>query len=83
MIDWRCVPIRTLAVWFSVSFGAFVLSCYLIYAWHAEISQSKIATYAVLGLAGVSVFAWPIFAVRLLRASVGALWKRKSVRRPG
>ncbi len=68
MIDWRRVSIRSLTAWLAATIGAFVLSCYLIYAWHAEISRSVVVTYAVLGMAGVSAVAWPIFAVQLTRA---------------
>jgi hypothetical protein len=57
--------IRTLAIGLAVSFGVFVLACYLIAVWHAEISRSMIATYAVVGMAGISALVWPLLAVRL------------------
>lgn len=76
MIDWRRLSIRTLTVWLAATFGAFALGCYLIYAWHSEISRSVVATHAVLAIVGVSALTWPLFAVQLLSALI-----RRALRR--
>ena len=74
MINWQRVKIRTLAIWFSVAFATFVVCCYLAYAWHAQISASVFASYALIGVTGISALVWPVFAVKLMAAILGRAW---------
>jgi hypothetical protein len=78
MIRWSRIPLRAFTLWFAASFATFGLCCYLLYAWHAEISGSVVATYALLGAAGVSALTWPIFAVKLTAALASRLLRRPS-----
>jgi hypothetical protein len=61
---------KRLALGLSVSFGLFVLCCYLIAYWSDVISRSTVATYSLLGLAAVKLLTWPLFAVRFLSAAI-------------
>ena len=63
---------------FLLSFGAFLVSCYLIYSWSVEISQSQVASYAVLSVAGISMITWPIFAVKLIGVGVNRALQRRA-----
>jgi len=64
-----------LAILSATTFAAFVAGCYLIAVWHAEVSRSVIATYAVLGVTGASALTWPIFTVWLATAMIKRLFR--------
>lgn len=53
-----------------------MLCCYLLYAWHVELSENVALTYSVVGLAGLSLLAWPLFLVQLLGALARRALKR-------
>lgn len=76
MIDWRKVPTRTLVVWTLATFTGFAASCYLVAVWSEEVSSSVLATYAVLGIAGINVFAFPVFFVKLVGRLIHLAAKR-------
>ena len=63
MNDQAPVQRRTL-IWAIVAFAIFAGCCAVIYWGHAWVSQSAVATYALLAVAAVSVFAGPILVGR-------------------
>jgi hypothetical protein len=76
VIDWRKVSTRTLAVWTLVTFAGFATSCYLVAVWSDEVSSSALATHAVLGIAGINMFAFPVFFVKLIGRLIHLAVKR-------
>jgi drug/metabolite transporter superfamily protein YnfA len=60
------------AIYSAVSFVAFAICAWLVTFAHAEVSRSLYGTYAVLGVAAVSVFAWPVLLARSFQE-----WKRQ------
>ena len=59
---------KRLALGLTASLGLFALCCYLLADWSDLISRSPAATYLLLGVTAVSLFTWPLFAVRLSTA---------------
>ena len=76
MIYRHRLSLRALVICSCVSFTIFVAGCYLTYAWSAEISRSTAATYSLIGLTGISLFTFPIFAAKLVGRMIRLGWEQ-------
>jgi hypothetical protein len=54
----------TLPLYTALALGTFVVCCFLVAFASKQISQSVVGTYLLLGLAALSLFAWPVLLAR-------------------
>ena len=57
---------KQLSIWSAAFLVVFLVCCAVIFWFHEDVSRSPAATYALLGLAGVSAILGPVLGGRAL-----------------